>query len=325
MPMSVSVKASEAACLEALRSGTERKVLIALQAGLNLPQTDTALGRLSLLGLAIVNGRHTWHLTPQGKAADIMIAPAVRKRGRPPVTRLAPGTAAERLLALLDRPRHGSELPALLGVTRQRVHQLVVALLALDLVRSGDSNSVTFAIALKDDPSILLPLDQERVLSAFPEAQATTLARVAAAIRRPSRQVATIAEMLRAAGLIRDAGTATSGELYRLTAAGAAHWQRSAMARRAKVTVTPPPFRSTRVRDVLSHLASEGPTRTRDIGYRLGIPQISINALMQYLKRKKAVRTQPRTDARYAPYELTPHGCEMLAAMTCQAGDSAAT
>jgi DNA-binding IclR family transcriptional regulator len=322
--MSVSVKASEAACLEALRSGTERKVLIALRAGLNLPQTDMALGKLSTLGLATVNGRRTWHLTPQGKTADVMIAPAVRKRGRPPVTGLVPGTSAASLLASLDRPRHGAELPALLGVTRQRVHQLVVALSALDLVRSGDPNSVVFAIARKDDPSILLSLDQQRVLSAFPEAQATTLGKVAVAVRRSLCQVATIAETLRAAGLIQHAGTTTFGEQYRLTAAGAAHWQRSGTTRRAKVPVAPPPFRSTRVRDVLSHLANEGPTRTRDIGYRLGIPQISMNALMQYLKRKKAVRTQPRTDARYAPYELTPEGCEMLAAMTRPARDATA-
>ncbi len=53
--------------------------------------------------------------------------------------------------------------------------------------------------------------------------------------------------------------------------------------------------------------------RTCDIGLELEIPKTSINALMQYLKRKNAVRTQ--TDARFAPYDLTPTGREILDAM----------
>ncbi len=69
-------------------------------------------------------------------------------------------------------------------------------------------------------------------------------------------------------------------------------------------------------------MEGHGPTRTRDIGFRLGIPQASINALMQYLKRKNAVHTQ--TDSRPAPYGLTPDGLEMLAAMKRQEGDAAA-
>jgi hypothetical protein len=66
----------------------------------------------------------------------------------------------------------------LLGVTRQRVHQVVVALAARGLVRLGDPNFPTFVIALKDDSSILLQQKQERVLSAFPEAAATTLSKI---------------------------------------------------------------------------------------------------------------------------------------------------
>jgi len=320
MPKPISLRASEAACLEALRSDTERKVLIALRAGLNLPQTKTAIETLASLGLATINGNYTWHLTPRGKTAGILIAPAVRTRGRPPVTEVVPGTSAARLLALLDRPRRGAELPTLLGVTRQRVHQLAVALSALGLIRSADANCPTFVIALKDDPSCLLRQEQERVLSAFPETKATTLSKIALVTNMYGGKIAGIAESLRKAGLIEKTGAATHGDLYQLTPAGSAHWQRSATARRADIP--PPPFRSDRVRAVLSYLESHGPTRTRDIGYRLAIPQTSINALMQYLKRKNAVRTQ--TDPRHAPYELTPDGLDMLAAMQRQAVNEAA-
>jgi DNA-binding IclR family transcriptional regulator len=319
MPKPISLRASEAACLDALRSGTERQALIAMRAGLNLPRTKAALRTLASLKLAIIDRDHTWHVTRQGMAARILIAPTVRTRGRPPETALVPGTSAARLMALLDRPRRGAELVELLGVTRQRVHQLVVALSARGLIRSADPNYPTFVIALKDDPSTLLLQEQERVLSAFPEAHATTLSKIALVTPMYRGKVDTIAESLVKTGLIEKTGIATYGDLYQLTAAGLAHWQRSPTARHADIP--PPPFRSDRVREVLLHLESQGPTRTRDVGYRLEIPQPSINALMQYLKRKNAVRTQ--TDLRRAPYELTPDGLEMLSAMKRQAGDVA--
>jgi predicted transcriptional regulator len=125
--------------------------------------------------------------------------------------------------------------------------------------------------------------------------------------------------LLRAAGLIEQTGTGTYGDLYRLTTEGSMHWQRSAATRRAD---TPPlPFRSDRVRAVLTCLESRGPIRTRDVGQGLGISPTSINALMQYLKRRNTVRTH--TDARHAPYELTPDGRKMLAAMRGRAGNAA--
>jgi predicted transcriptional regulator len=315
MPKPVSLTAPEAACLAALRSGLERKVVIALRAGLTLRQTIRALGTLASLKLAIINDRYTWHLTRRGQIAEYSIVPAVLTRGPKTMTTPRPGTSAARLLALLDRPRHGAELPTLLGVTRQRVHQLVVVLCANGLIRSADVAHPTFVIALKDDTSALLQLDQERVLSAFPEGEATTLSRIAPVIHMPARKLATIAETLRDADLIEKTGVATYGDLYRLTTTGSTHWQRSAAARQAD---TPPlPFRSGRVRAVLSCLESGGAIRTRDVGLALGISQPSINALMQYLKRKNIVRTQ--TDARNAPYTLTSEGRKTLVAMQFQA------
>ena len=312
MQQSIALSVSEAACLEALRSGVNRKMLIALRVSLNLDQAGKALRKLVSLGLATTDGGRIWNLTPRGKRAVISIAPTLRTRGQKPLTALVPGSSAARLFALLDRPRRGAELPALLNLTRQRVNQLVAAVSAFGLIRFADPNCPTFAIALTDEPTALLRQDQERVLSAFPETDATTLWRVAVAAKIDAIKVAALAESLCEAGLLEKSGASCRGDLYRLTAAGSSHWQRSATVRRADIPT--PPFRSERVRGVLSYLENRGPTRTRDIGFGLAIPQESINALMQYLKRKKAVRTV--TGARHAPYGLTPDGREMLAAMT---------
>lgn len=307
---SISLSAYEAVCLEALRSGAERKALIARRAGVNLYHAKRALGTLASLDLAMANDNRTWHLTPRGKTADISIKPAIRRRGRPPSTGDEPGASAGRLLALLDRPRRGSELMALLGVTRQRIHQLVVPLASRGLIRVADPAYPMFVIALKDDPSILLGPKQERALSAFPETEATTLSRISLVTQRYAGKGTMVAEFLCSAGLIVKAGTAPRGDLYRLTAAGSAHWQRSATARHADIP--PLPFRSDRVFGVLAYLASQGPTRTRDVGLALGVSQTSMNALMQRLKSKTMVRTQ--TDAHRSPYELTPNGRAMLGA-----------
>jgi hypothetical protein len=64
---------------------------------------------------------------------------------------------------------------------------------------------------------------------------------------------------------------------------------------------------------VLSYLESHGPIRTRDVGLALGVGKATINALMQYPKRKNAARLV--SDAHFAPYELTAEGREILAAM----------
>ncbi len=76
------------------------------------------------------------------------------------------------------------------------------------------------------------------------------------------------------------------------------------------------------MRNVLADLDCNAPTRTRDIGLRLKIPPQSINALMQYLKRKNMVRTQ--TGSGNAPYVLTEDGRQTLAAMQCQPKSSSA-
>ena len=198
-----------------------------------------------------------------------------------------------------------------LNVTRQRVDQLVVGLFVRGLLRSADPDAPTFVMALKDDSTILLRQDQERVLSALPETGATTATKIAPATQLPSDRIVVLAESLRKISLVNKTVGANHRDLYHLTAAGAAHWQRLATVRRADIP--PLPFRSDRVLGVLSFLDTEGPIRTRDVGLGLGIPQISMNALMQNLKCKNVVRTQ--TAVRNAPYVLTSDGREILAAM----------
>ncbi len=244
--------------------------------------------------------------TPTDSAGD--------DRGRKHSPRYCPTPSEARLLALLDRPRHGSELGPLLGVTRERVRQLITSLLEHDVIRSGDPVHAVSVIARKDDPSLLLSMEQERLLNRFPDSEATTLSRIANLGHIPMGRIARVADALCAAGLIETEGESAGGALYRLTAAGAAHWQRSAGVRRAEPPPAPPlPVRSDRVRSVLADLERHGPTRTCDIGQRLGIAHQSLNALMQYLKRKRLAQTE--AGAWRAPYVLTDEGRKTLAAL----------
>ena len=238
-------------------------------------------------------------------------------RGRKYSPRYYPTPSEARLLALLDRPRHGSELGPLLGVTRERVRQLIASLLEHDVIRSGDPVHAVSVIARKDDPSLLLSMEQERLLNRFPDAEATRLSRIANLGHIPLGRIARIADALCAVELIETIGAAAGSALYRLTAAGAAHWQRSAGVIRAEPPPAPPlPVRSDRVHSVLADLESHGPTRTCDIGQRLGIAFQSLNALMQSLKRRRLVQNE--TGAWRAPYVLTDEGRKTLAALRRQ-------
>ena len=84
--------------------------------------------------------------------------------------------------------------------------------------------------------------------------------------------------------------------VYRLTEAGKNHPQRNQTARRAAVPRLP--VKSDRVRKVLSIILNSGALRIRDVTDILRIPHQSINALMQYLKRKHLVKkTGPEFEA----------------------------
>jgi DNA-binding MarR family transcriptional regulator len=284
-----------------------------LRLSLKLPRLHPGLRLDASRSTAAGHERGTERLTPHETVTAIALPPATR-RGRKPLSRSVATPSEARLLTMLDRPRRATELAKLLGVTRERVRQLIFRLLALDFIRSADPAAPTSVVARKDDPSLLLRMEQACVLSRFPDDEATTLSRIVGLVHIPRERLTIIAEALREAGLIETAGTAEQAELYRLTPAGRTHWQRSGDVRKADAPPPPPlPFRSDRVRSVLACLASKGPIRTRDIGLELGIRQPSMNALMQYLKRKNAVRTQ--SGVRRSPYELTADGRRLLVEM----------
>lgn len=314
MPRHVSALTLQTGLLDAIRQHAEATNPAALQARLNLSRSGPASG-----GVAPSHDGHEIsgnpsHLTLRSTPADSDAAAAPRRRGPKPLPKSIPTQSESRLLALLDRPRRATELVPLLGLTRERVRQIIATLLERGFIRSGDPESPTSIIALNHDMSLLLRLEQERLLNRFPDAEATTLSRIVNLGHSSRAKIAAVADSLCEAGLIEQAGLSSHGELYRLTPAGAGHWQRSAKVIRADAPPPPAlPVRSDRVRCVLSDVASHEPTRTRDIGQRLGIPQPSINALMQCLKRKHLVRNE--TDARWAPYVLTSEGRDTLAGM----------
>jgi predicted transcriptional regulator len=101
-------------------------------------------------------------------------------------------------------------------------------------------------------------------------------------------------------------------QLYRITAAGLKHPQRSQSVRRAQAPRLP--VESDRIRNVLSAILDSGALRIRDVTDVLRVPHQSINALMQYLKRKHLVKKTGQEFS--APYALTDEGRTALAEMT---------
>jgi len=222
------------------------------------------------------------------------------------------GPSDERLLGLLVHPMRGDELARQLNLSRQRIHQLVVKLLALGRIRVGDPDRVTFIIARQDDSSLLLSSSEERVLSSLSQTDVTPASYVATDLRMPLRRVLDRLSRLVDHGLVREAGRSWAGAQYSLTEAGATHPQCRPDATKARPA--PLPVRSDRVREVLSHLADHGPARIRDLRDQLHISHSSINGLVQYLKRKGLI--QKIADHHEAPFELTTTGWETHGAMT---------
>jgi hypothetical protein len=112
---------SQAACLIALRNGKGSKPEISLQAKLDLKKTATSLGILARLQLAKQGKTKRWHTTAHGETCRFKTVPdRLRKNSG------TPGPGGRRLLKLLDRPMRGNEIVEKLGVTHQRVRQLVI-------------------------------------------------------------------------------------------------------------------------------------------------------------------------------------------------------
>jgi DNA-binding IclR family transcriptional regulator len=298
---------SQAACLAALRAHKKHNTRIAIEAKLAVAKTATVLRSLARLGLARQAESQSWHATARGMKCRFETTPERRQRNN----RL-PGPGGQRLLDLLDRPMRASEIAERLGVSRQRVHQLLVKLLAQGCVRSGDPEKPLWLVMRADDDTALLSRDEGRVLSAIPRDYATDAIKIRLAARVPENRVHAILEQLLVRRFIEASSGFGGSRLYRVTDAGLRHPQCAQSARRAKARRLP--VESERIREVLSIMFDLGELRIIDVTNRLNIPRQSMNALMQYLKRKHLVKKNGREYL--APYSLTSEGLAALTEMT---------
>jgi DNA-binding MarR family transcriptional regulator len=263
---------------------------------------------LARLELAQENvAKRTWHTTPRGKTCRYRIAPERSRRSRG-----TPRPAGWRVLALLDRPRRGKEIAEKLGLSRQRVHQLVIKLHARGYVSIGDPDNPLWMVMRAGEKTRLLSRDEERVLSAIPREYVTDATKLRLAVGMLEDVVEKTLERLLAARLVESFEGLRGRAVYRITLAGLNHPQRAKSARPAKEPRLP--VESDRVRAVLSAIENAGALRGRDVAEMLRVPRQSLNALMQYLKRKDLVRKTGRE--LHAPYSLTELGHAALAEMT---------
>jgi Mn-dependent DtxR family transcriptional regulator len=298
---------SQAACLIALRDRKHAKTEIAIQAKLDLIKTATELGALAQLGLARQDQSKRWHTTGRGKACRFETVPDRVRRNSG-----LPGPGARRVLQLLDRPMAGSEIAEKLGVSRQRAHQLVIKLHAQGRVRFGDPKSPFWIVMRADDKTPLLSRDEARVLSAIPREYATSATKIGIPVRMPENKLQQILDRLMVGRFVGAAEGWQGNRLYRITGAGLKHSQRDQSARHAKAPRLP--VESDRVAKVLSAILDSGPLRIKEVTEALEISHQSINALMQYLKRKHLVKKTGQE--LHAPYSLTEEGHAALAEMT---------
>jgi DNA-binding IclR family transcriptional regulator len=322
---------SQADCLLVLRNPGHSQSKVAIAAKLDLKRAETALRRLEQLGLARQTDSKLWIATALGEDCNFETLPEQRPlRGRPPApsaqTALtfadappaAPqqdrplGAGARRLLELLDRPKRGPALAQELGFSHERVRQLLHSLHALGRVSFGDPDHPSWLIKRAGDETPVLTREAERALAALPREHLTDATRLAAATGLSDDEAERILGDLIAAGLVEAFNGSQGGLVFRITAAGSEHPQCVSSARRA----APPPLpaRSDRVRNVLQTIFDAGALRIRDVKDLTGIPQNSINALMQYLKRKGLV--EKAGDRFDAPYGLTERGLATLTEMT---------
>ena len=300
----------QATCLEALQRLPLAKSEIAIEAKLSLYTTDKELGRLVDLGLARRGRDRRWHVTSRGKICRIEIVPTQRRRDS-----LAPGPGCRRLLHILDRPMRQSEIAEKLGVSVQRVHQLIIKLHALGRVRFADPARPSWLVMKAESNASFLPRDAERVLSAVPRNYVTGAKKISATVHMSSEKVQRILQNLISASLVISTEGLDNEPAYRITAAGLKHPQR--ISERNLAEAPRLPVESDRVHAVLLTIHDSGPLRIRDVTELLRIPHQSLNALFQYLKRKRLV-TKISEDL-HAPYSLTDHGRATLKEMARRA------
>jgi Mn-dependent DtxR family transcriptional regulator len=253
------------------------------------------------------NQEKRWHMTRRGKACRFKVMSDRLRRNSG-----VPGAGGRRLRNLLDRPMRGNEIVERLGVSHQRVRQLVIKLHAQGYVTFGDKENPFWVIRRTDDRTPLLSRDEEHVLSTIPREYVTNAVKIRLAARMPENKVQKILKGLIVSRFVEEFEGLQGNRVYRLTDAGDCHPQRDLSARRAAEPRLP--VESDRVRKVLSTISDSGALRIREVTETLRIPRQSINALMQYLKRKHLV--EKITSEFEAPYSLTDEGRAALAEMT---------
>ena len=298
---------SQAACLEALRHGKESQPKIAMEAKLALAKTAATLHALAKLGLAKRDRSKRWHATVRGKTCRFETVPDRPRRNSDLL-----GRGQLRLLELLDRPRRGSEIVEKLGMTHQGVRQLLIKLHAHGHVSFADPENPFWIVMGPGDRSPLLSRDEERVLSAIPREYATDAVKIRLAARVAESKVQHILERLLVRRFVDVSEGLMGTRVYRITNSGLRHPQCAQSACRAQAPRLP--VESDRIRNVLSAIFNSGELRIIEVTNRLSMPQQSMNALMQYLKRRRLVNKNGRE--RQAPYSLTAEGIAALSEMT---------
>jgi DNA-binding IclR family transcriptional regulator len=199
-------------------------------------------------------------------------------------------------------------------MTHQGVRQLLIKLHAQGHVRFADRENPFWMVMRADDKTSLLSRDEERLLSAIPREYATDAKRIRLAARVPETKVHRILERLLVRRFVEASDGLRGVRVYRIcTALGHPQCAQSAVRAEAQR----PPVESDRIRKVLSVIFNSGELRIIDVTNMLSLARQSMNALMQYLKRKRLVKKTGRE--LYSPYSLTEEGLAALAEMTRQA------
>ncbi len=156
--------------------------MIAVETKQDLKTVAVALEGLNRARLVRRVDGFRWRPTKRGRSCTVRAVPDPERRlGGKAFGRLVPGSTAERLLDALDRPMRGAELAERLGVTIQRVHQLVVKLHAQGRLKLDDQGKVLHIVARSDDPTVLLNWKEERLLSVLPDEEPTSVSKITVA------------------------------------------------------------------------------------------------------------------------------------------------
>jgi Mn-dependent DtxR family transcriptional regulator len=262
---------------------------------------------LARLGLAEDDQTKKWRATSRGKTCRFETVPDRARRNNG-----LPDSSGRRLLELLDRPMRGREIAEKLQITPQRVRELLIKLHALGCVNFGDPHDPSWIVMRAGDKTSLLSCDEERVLSAIPREYATDATKIRLAARVPESKAQQILERLLIRRFVEVSEGPRENRVYRITIAGLEHPQYSQSARRAQAPRLP--VESDRIRQVLSAILDSGELRIKDVSNALRIPNQPMNALMQYLKRKRLVKKNDQQ--LHSPYSLTAQGLAALADMT---------